>query len=128
MQLSDDEIWSLCKLGHQLYSRERYDDAERIFSGLVALDETLGYPWHALGMIARNRGDARRAADCFQRRLDLEPGADDSRVALAETLHGAGRVREAADLLRPFERDPEDDSPAARRGRVLLERWTKSNV
>jgi len=124
MTLSATEIWSLCKLGHQLYSRERYEDARRIFEGLVALDDTLEYPWHALGLIARRRDDPGRAADCLQRRLELDPGAGESRVLLAEILYESGRRDRARETLAPFARRPDDDSEAARRGRVLLERWS----
>lgn len=122
--LSENEIWSVCKLGYQLYVRERYDDARAIFEGLATLDETLGYPWHALGLIARKRDNPSRAAECLRTRLDLDPEAGESRVALAEVLYESGRPDEACELLAPFARTPDDDSEHARRGRVLLERWS----
>ena len=127
MQLTDDETYAVCKLGYQLYTRDRLDEAAEIFDGLVALDDTLGYPWHALGLIARRRGDAPRAIDCFQRRLELDPRAADSRVALAETLFEHGYRTDAAELLRHFRR-ADDESAAARRGRVLLDRWESEGV
>lgn len=120
--LSATELWSLCKLGHQLYTRDRFDDAATIFEGIVALDESLGYAWHALGLIARKRSNPDRAVDCFQRRLELEPEAAESRVQLAETLRETGDRQRALRLLE-YLTDSPDDSEAARRGRVLLERW-----
>lgn len=121
--LSKTELWSLCKLGHQLYSRNRYDDAATIFEGLVALDDTLGYPWHALGLIARERSDRGRAVECFERRLELDPEADESRVQLAEVLYESGRVEEAIGVLEHFFPPEDDSSRAARRGRALRKRW-----
>lgn len=122
--LDDDEVWSVCKLGYQLYVRERYDEAAKIFNGLVSLDDSLGYPWHALGLIARKQGDVQRAVDCFRKRLDLEPDASETRLSLAETLDRHGYREDAADVLAHFSRHADDESPAAIRGRALLERWT----
>mgnify|MGYP006288596199 CR=1 FL=1 len=121
--LSSDEQYALCKLGYQLYTHGKLDDARRIFDGLVALDEDNGYAWHVLGLIARQRQQIQRAFDCFQQRLDLEPGAATSRVELAETLYRQDYVAQAIDVLRPLGNAPEDDSEAARRGRVLLRKW-----
>ena len=122
--MTNDEIHTICKLGFQLYTRDRYDDAARIFRGLVSLDDSLEYPWHALGLIARKRGEFQRAVDCFQRRLEIAPDADDSRVGLAETLWEHGYRGDAIDVLRRLA--PDSESEAARRGRVLLARWTRS--
>jgi len=122
--LSETEVWSICKLGYQLYTRERYEDARKLFDGLAALDDTLGYPWHALGLIARDTDDPARAAECFRRRLDIDPDAGESRVSLAELLYEFGRPQEALEVLHHFARHPDDDSEAARRGRVLRRRWS----
>ncbi len=121
--LTDEEIWSLCKLGYRLASHGRDGDAADLFRGLVALDERLAYPWHALGVLARRRGDLERAVDCFHRRLDLEPHASTSRLSLAETLWEHGYHRDAAETLRYFRHHTDVDSPTARRARILLERW-----
>lgn len=124
MNLSETEIWSICKLGYQLYTRERYEDARTLFEGLVALDDSLGYPWHALGLIARDSENPSRAVECFRRRLEIDPDAGESRVALAELLYESGRPSKAIEALDHFARHPGDDSEAARRGRVLRERWS----
>lgn len=122
--MTDTELWSLCKLGYQLYARGRYADARSIFEGLVALDDQLEYPWHALGLVARKCDDPARAEECLRRRLELAPDADASRVELAEVLYETGRVEEALSLLDHFHPPDGDSSPAARRGRVLRERWS----
>lgn len=121
--LSDDEIWSLCKLGYQLYCHGRLEDARTIFRGLVTLDDTVGYSWHVLGLIARDEEDPQRAITYFRNCLNVEPERDKTRVALAETLRECGYHEDARELLLHFRRTPQSDSAAAERGRVLLERW-----
>jgi predicted Zn-dependent protease len=121
--LTDDEIWTLCELGYKLYRHDRDEKATRIFRGLVSLDTNLPYPWHALGVLARRRDDMQRAVECFQNRLELEPGASRSRLSLAETLYENDYRRDAIDVLRHFRRHPDDESHAARRGRILLRQW-----
>jgi len=128
MDLSNDEIWCICKLGYQLYRRDRLEAAAEIFRGLVALEADLGYPWHALGMVARKRDDAPRAIECFQRRLEDDPGAAESRVALAETMFEHGHRGDAAELLRHFRRADTPETPAVRRGLALLDRWERSGA
>ncbi len=125
--LTEDEIWSLCQLGYKLYRHNRNEDAARIFRGLVSLDTNLPYPWHALGVLARRRDDNQRAVECFQNRLQLEPDASRSRLSLAETLYENGYHRDATEVLRHFRQRPEDESDAARRGRILLRRWESNS-
>lgn len=126
MNLNDTEIWTLCKLGYQLFAREKYRESAKIFRGVLALDSTRPYPWHALGLIAKEQGDLQRAVDCFQKRLELEPEADDTRVSLAETLYEHGYKNDAVEVLQPLTHKSGADAQTAavRRGRVLLKQWT----
>lgn len=54
---------------------------------------------HALGRAALVRGDVRAAERSLRRAVELEPGAIDARVALAELYQGEGRLADAVAQL-----------------------------
>jgi predicted Zn-dependent protease len=120
------EAWALARLGRQLLMRGREDEAESVFRGIVAVWPEYGYAWHMLGRLSRRARDAARAVDCFRRHLSVEAEAQESRLALAETLYGMNRRDEAISALSVWasSRSKDDDSPVVRRGRVLVRQWS----
>ena len=61
-----------------------------------------------LGRAALARGDVRTAEVALQKAIDLDPGLQEARVALARLLQGEGRVTEAAQQLgQAYERSGE---------------------
>src|SRR5262249_52315217 len=54
---------------------------------------------HALGRAAAARDDEQTAEREWKRALELDPGLQDARVALAQLLQGEGRMEEAAALF-----------------------------
>jgi tetratricopeptide (TPR) repeat protein len=120
------EVWALARLGRQLFTKGRDDAAESVFRGIVAVWPEYGYAWHMLGRLSRRARDAAQAVDCFRRHLSVEAEAQESRLALAETLYGMNRRDEAIDALSVWSSSSskKGESPVVRRGRVLVRRWS----
>jgi tetratricopeptide (TPR) repeat protein len=128
MTLDDTEIWSLSRLGYLLYSRGRLDEAASIFRGLLHLQPRLAYGWYALGLIRRDQGDPRNAAESLQRAINSDPTLWAARLALAELLFQNGRRADAQTILKPLlDASPATDQPstdpAVRRGQTLWKCW-----
>lgn len=111
------EAYALARLGWLYYSRERFEEAERLFAGLVTLFPTDAYGWYGLGLVARRRRDLQGAATRLQHALKLDAGMDEARLALAELLLEHNHAREARELLAALV------AAGDRRAKVLLERW-----
>lgn len=123
------EVWTMARAGRRLVIHGRMADARKVFRGLVAARPDYGFAWHMLGNLHRRAQRQARAADCYRRRLELEPDAVESRVALAEVLRSMDRLPQASATLAVLaERTKEPtDSREARllaRARVLRERWS----
>jgi tetratricopeptide (TPR) repeat protein len=117
----EDELWSLAHLGWTYLERGRLDEAQKIFAGLTVLAPKMGYPWQALGLIARRRGDLGRAIGCFKHAQQLEPTNTEVRLGLGEVLLLAGEHAEARGALAYVIAHGEDSSAIAR-ARALMSR------
>lgn len=113
--------WTIERLGHLLYTRARYDQATAIFEGLTQLAPEVHYPWYALGMIARKRGNDALAADYLKHAMQLAPKDPAVKLALAELEIRRGDRDSAASALRNIEQA--DESPDKARALVLRKRW-----
>lgn len=117
----DDELWSLAQLGWTYLERGRLEEAQKVFAGLTVLAPKMGYPWQALGLVARHRGDLARAVGCFKHAQQLEPGSIDIRLGLGEVLLLAGEHAEARGALAYVIAHGEDAAQIAR-ARALMAR------
>jgi cytochrome c-type biogenesis protein CcmH/NrfG len=113
------ETWSIAQLGYLYFTRDRFDEAEKIFTGLVTLDPKHTYSWYILGLIALHKQDLKQAYSYLQHVLTLDPNHHDARLRLAEQLLRAGHRQDARDLLASLLDLP--DLPG-RRARLLLSR------
>ena len=73
--------------------------ADEIWAQLARAIAQLGRAHHALGRAAASRDDEKGAEAEWKRALELDPGLQDARVALAQLYQGEGRVEEAAALF-----------------------------
>ncbi len=58
---------------HALGHAGKLDEAERRLRAVLERAPKAAEIWHALGLVAYNRGDAKAALPCFARALELEP-------------------------------------------------------
>lgn len=117
----EDELWSLAQLGWTYLERGRLEEAQKLFAGLTVLAPKMGYPWQALGLIARRRGDLSRAIGCFKHAQQLEPTNTEVRLGLGEVLLLAGEHAEARGALAYVIAHGEDATAIAR-ARTLMSR------
>jgi chemotaxis protein methyltransferase WspC len=61
-------------------------------------------PYYLMGMICQAAGDRRRAEDCFQKTLYLDPAHDEALLALALLAERRGDQKAAAGFRRRAER------------------------
>ena len=123
MSLSALESWTISQIGYLYFCHERLAEAEALFQGLATVRPTEPYPWHALGLIARRKGQLPLATQYFQHVLKLDAGHGDARLALGESLLEQGLTAEARPILQPFADAPKDADDTTRRGRALYRRW-----
>ena len=113
------EFTAIAQLGRSYMQCGREAQAQTIFSGLTALRPTHPYPWHALGELARRRGDMERAVGCLRHAQSLDQASAPIAVSLAEALILANRASEAVSILQGVA--TRGDAHAAR-ARQLLRR------
>lgn len=98
----------------------RLDDAERLYRPVLAAEPALPDPLHLLGVVAAQRGDARRAAVLIARAVRLAPAAAAPFAHLGGALRSLGRLDEAVDALkRALVLDPSLGDAPANLGAVL---------
>ncbi len=122
--LDQTEIWSLANLGHRFLERGRLNEAQKIFAGLTTLAPDMSYPWHALGLIAKDRGNLDRAIGCFKRAQQLDPQDLDVIFNLASAQILAGQRAEARGALAQVinQARSRGDSASVARARSLMSR------
>jgi hypothetical protein len=86
-------------------------DAERLLNAAAALDPSDPEPLHHLAHVHDLRGRAYLAEACYRRVLELAPGAESSRRALAVLLLSLGRYPEGFALLEARHRLPAYPKP-----------------
>ena len=83
-------------LGHMLEREARYGEAADAFAAAARLSPMEPGPHVMSGHMRMQMGDTETAIDGYRKGLDLQPGANDVRVALTRALMTAGLWDEAA--------------------------------
>jgi len=102
------------------YEKDRFDEAAALAEGASALDVTRFHPHLLLGDICMRRGELARAAERFERALEIRPGARQARLKLTEIELRRGDATDAGERLEQL-LDEEVDDPVRERAEVLLE-------
>jgi hypothetical protein len=88
-----------------------FAEAERLLTAAAALDPNDPEPLHHLAHVQDLRGRADLAEACYRRVLELAPGAENSRRALAVLLLSLGRYPEGFALMEARHRLPAYPKP-----------------
>lgn len=82
------------------WQQRQWQAAEQSFKNVLALAPNHPQATRMLGMVAQRRGDAVRAAACFQKVLPVWPDDSDLRIGLGIALFELGKADEALVQLR----------------------------
>ncbi len=116
----------LMKRAAELLDGERHADALEVLEGLlvVATEDARVWAWHALASL--RLGATENAVHGFQRACELDPSCSAYSARLGEALIVAGRLDDAAQVLRAvIERDTDGRDPAAAWARELVAQVAK---
>lgn len=119
--VSKPQLAEMALFGHQLWKQGRRVEAQKVFRGLLALDETAYYGHAGMGLVAMSEDDLATAEQYLKRALELEPSDASVAVNLGEVLLRQGKLEPAiAALEAAAALDPSGHNPGAARARAIL--------
>jgi cytochrome c-type biogenesis protein CcmH/NrfG len=100
-QYSDEELFSISRIGYFYFCQGKLDEARKIFHGLFALNPMNSYFARALGVIEMAAGNDKGAVAAYDVALRLNPEDAAALVARAEIrLFQKSRMQAIEDLRR----------------------------
>ena len=114
-------IASVEQNAYTLREQERFEEAEQLIRGAVALDVTRPYPHLLLGDILVEQGDLEEGEAELAAALELRPDSVHARMMLAEVKMKREAYEAAADLLEDVIDHGEVEEAVRERAGVLLE-------
>jgi Flp pilus assembly protein TadD len=115
------EIEAIAAVGFQLYQQGRTADAQKIFDGLIALDNNIYYGYAGRGAMALVDEKLDDAVRWLTRAAELNPTDPAIHANLGEAFLRRGNFREAsASFETAMKLDPAEKNPSANRARGIL--------
>jgi tetratricopeptide (TPR) repeat protein len=115
------EIECIAAFGFQMYQQGRTEEAQKIFDGLIALDNNIYYGYAGRGAMALVDEKLDDAVRWLTRAAELNPSDPAIQANLGEALLRQGNFREAASVLQvALKLDPDKKNPSANRARAIL--------
>jgi tetratricopeptide (TPR) repeat protein len=119
--VSKGQLAEMASLGHQLWKQGRRQEAQKIFRGLLALDEKTYYGHAGMGLVAMSHEDLSAAEQYLNRAFELEPSDASVAVNLGEVLLRQGKLEPAIAALESASKlDPSSSNAGAARARAIL--------
>ncbi len=119
--VSEADVLQMANFGHDLWRQGRYEDAAKIFQGIVALDANIYYGHAGLGLASMKMERYEAAEKHLTTAHSLAPHDSSVAVNLGETLLHLGKLPEAITMMqRAMEAGGGSDSGAARARAILV--------
>lgn len=119
--VSESDVMQLANFGHDLWRQGRYQDAAKVFQGIVALDENIYYGHAGLGLASMKMERYEAAEKHLAKAHALAPQDSSVAVNLGETLLHLGKLPEAIAMMqRAIEAGSTGDAGANRARAILL--------
>ncbi|MCX6627850.1 MAG: tetratricopeptide repeat protein [Candidatus Solibacter sp.] len=119
--VSKGQLAEMASLGHQLWKQGRRQEAQKIFRGLIALDEKTYYGHAGMGLVAMSQEDLATAEQYLNKAFELEPSDASVAVNLGEVLLRQGKLEPAISALESASKlDLSGSNPGAARARAIL--------
>lgn len=120
ISISNEELRVLLETGYILREAARFDEAEKVFRGVMEFLPNSDIPQVGLGTVFLQRGDFLTAQEIYRDVLRENPASIYARVHYAEALLFSHQREEAeAELSAIIEENP--DSPHSQTARALIE-------
>lgn len=111
----------LARMGYSLMNEGKLDDADKIFTGLLALNPRESYFSLAKGAVAQRRQDWINAAAWYTRTIEIEPNNMAAHANRADVYLAQNKLTDAVrDLIEVIRIDPQSQTPTSLRARALL--------
>ena len=125
-EITMEQAYGIAQVGYQLFMQGKYQDAQGIFEGLVALNPYDGYFHSVLGSIFARSGQHEKAIQEYSVAANLEPSDAQVYVNRAELLLKKGAFKEAlSDLKQAVSTDSSGKNPTTVRARGLASATVK---
>jgi Flp pilus assembly protein TadD len=117
-----EQIQAMAALGNNLYEQGQNRNAESIFQGLIALDETSYYGYAGMGALALSEERLEEALTYLRKAAELEPKDPTIHANLGEALLRQAKFNDAAaEFETALKLDPGEHDAGANRARAILE-------
>ena len=118
--ISMEQTYGLAEIGYQLFLQGKYDEAKKIFEGLIVLNPYDGYFHSVLGSILARSGEPDKAIQEYAIAINLEPKDLQVLVNRAELILKKVQFEDAlSDLKKAIAMDPDGLHPAVIRAKAL---------
>jgi tetratricopeptide (TPR) repeat protein len=119
--VSKGQLAGMASFGHQLWRQGRRLEAQKIFRGIIALDERSYYGHAGMGLVAMSQEDLATAEQYLNKAFELEPSDASVAVNLGEVLLRQGKLEPAISALESASKlDPSGVNPGSARARAIL--------
>jgi type III secretion system low calcium response chaperone LcrH/SycD len=122
---SDEELYSIARMGYFFFYQGKLEEARTIFQGLYAVNPLDSYFAKALGVVEMAAGNPVGAMAAYDVCIRLLPQDSAAYVGRAEIKVSQGQRAAAVDDLRRAAQFVEPEDPLGEKIRALLERLAK---
>jgi tetratricopeptide (TPR) repeat protein len=123
MRLTQAQIDGFASLGYNFYQQGKFEEAQRMFEGLTAIEPDSFYGYAGLGALAlaKEPPDLNNALTNLQKAVELNPKEASIHANLGEALLRQAKLQEAvAEFQKAIELDPEKKDGGANRARAII--------
>jgi tetratricopeptide (TPR) repeat protein len=123
MMLTQEQVQGFASLGYNLYEQGKFDDAQKVFEGLTAVDPNSSYGFAGLGAIAlaKDPPDLDTAIANLSKAAEVDPNNPTVHANLGEAYLRKAQLQEAAaEFHKAMELDPEKKDAGANRARAII--------
>jgi type III secretion system low calcium response chaperone LcrH/SycD len=117
---SDEELYSIARMGYFLYYQGKLEEARTIFQGLYAINPVDSYFAKALAVIEMASGNAEGALSAYNVVLKISPDDSGAYVGRAEVRLTLGDRASAIEDLRRAQPLVPEGEPLAEKVRAML--------
>jgi tetratricopeptide (TPR) repeat protein len=121
--ISEEQVQAVAMIACHQYEQGKLENAEKLFGGVTAMDDTYSIGYAGLGAVAmaKKPPDLATAFTNLSKAVELNPNDATVQANLGEVLLRQGKLEEAKPHLeKAFQLDPERKDRSANRARAIV--------